>query len=220
MLATAPAVARLNRHSRVCRHVAARNRIEDRVGGELCRRRRSRKTLSATTRCLTIVKPAVSIAGVDWLAVSRAAGGIPMHRDMAPPVRARTETSSSSRYGNRTLVPENTRAIGEKLRAHVRANATMNESQDIASAESGPSSGAITLAIATFIGLWIPWIGFAYGYVEVGGFHSGIFTAGTTGFLLFTAATWVVTPLFTLIYVFYAMRSALRKYIRPSNVRR
>ena len=86
----------------------------------------------------------------------------------------------------------------------------MNKSQDIENADSGPSSGAIKLAIATFIGLWLPWIGFAYWYVEVGGFHSGIFTAGTTGFLLFTAATWVVTPLFTLIYVVYAMRSALR----------
>ncbi|MXN74601.1 hypothetical protein GR157_07580 [Burkholderia sp. 4701] len=86
----------------------------------------------------------------------------------------------------------------------------MNKSQDIESAESGPSSDAIKLAIATFIGLWIPWIGFAYWYVEFGGFHSGIFSAGTTGFLLLTAATWVVTPLFTLIYVVYAIRSALR----------
>lgn len=101
--------------------------------------------------------------------------------------------------------------LGESLlRDHSGANDTMNESQEIESAESGPSSGAITLAIATFIGLWIPWIGFAYWYVEVGGFHSGIFTAGTTGFLLFTAATWVVTPVFTVIYVVYAMRSAPR----------
>lgn len=87
----------------------------------------------------------------------------------------------------------------------------MNKSQDIESADSGPSSGAIKLAIATFIGLWLPWTGFAYWYVEVGGFHSGIFAAGMMSFLVFTAATWVVTPLFTLIYVVYAKRSELRK---------
>ena len=87
----------------------------------------------------------------------------------------------------------------------------MNKSQDIETADSGPSSGAIKLAIATFVGLWLPWIGFAYWYVEVGGFHSGIFAAGTMSFLVFTAATWVATPLFTLIYVVYANRSELRK---------
>ncbi|MDR6501318.1 hypothetical protein FPJ27_32300 [Burkholderia sp. MS455] len=86
----------------------------------------------------------------------------------------------------------------------------MNETKDIENADSGPSSGAIKLAIATFIGLWLPWIGFAYWYVEVGGFHSGIFAEGSMNFLGFTAATWVATPLFTLIYLIYAKRSALR----------
>ncbi|WP_156521395.1 hypothetical protein [Burkholderia sp. MSMB1589WGS] len=81
---------------------------------------------------------------------------------------------------------------------------------DLESAGSGPSYGAIKLAIATLIGLWLPWIGFAYWYVEVGGFHSGIFVSGTMEFLGFMLATWVVTPLFTLIYIVYARRSVLR----------
>ncbi|KWK85597.1 hypothetical protein WM16_29830 [Burkholderia ubonensis] len=38
----------------------------------------------------------------------------------------------------------------------------------------------------------------------------GTFAPGTIEFLGFTVATWVVTPLFTLIYIVYATRSALR----------
>ncbi|WP_176051327.1 hypothetical protein [Burkholderia sp. BCC1644] len=86
----------------------------------------------------------------------------------------------------------------------------MPQSADIDRADSGASSGAIKLAITTFFGLWLPWIGFAYWYAQVGGYHSGIFVAGTMGFLGFMVATWVVTPLFTLIYVIYAKRAALR----------
>ncbi|MEK6350488.1 MAG: hypothetical protein V4764_23595 [Burkholderia sp.] len=86
----------------------------------------------------------------------------------------------------------------------------MSQSHDIESVESGPSSGAIALAVATVIGLWVPWIGFAYWYVEVGGFHRGIFVAGMTSFIVFTAATWVATPLFTVIYIVYAVRASLR----------
>lgn len=82
--------------------------------------------------------------------------------------------------------------------------------EDPENADSGPSSGAIKLALTTLIGLWLPWIGFAYWYAQVGGFHSGIFAAGTMEFLGFTVATWIVTPLFTLIYIVYARRSAPR----------
>ncbi|KWC40627.1 hypothetical protein WL51_08140 [Burkholderia ubonensis] len=78
--------------------------------------------------------------------------------------------------------------------------------EDPENADSGPSSGAIKLALTTLIGLWLPWIGFAYWYAQDG----GIFAAGLMEFLGFTVATWVVTPLFTLIYIVYARRSAPR----------
>ncbi|WP_179401335.1 hypothetical protein [Burkholderia guangdongensis] len=86
----------------------------------------------------------------------------------------------------------------------------MSHSSDLENSGSGPSSSAITLAIATVIGLWLPWAGFAYWYVHVGGFHSGIFVDRPVNFICFTLATWITIPLFTLIYVIYAKCSAPR----------
>lgn len=83
-------------------------------------------------------------------------------------------------------------------------------SNDSNAGERRLTSSAWVLLILSAVGLWFPWCGFGYCLFEDGGFHRGLFVEGIGRFVGFLLASWIATPVFTLLYIVYGVSSSPR----------